>query len=186
MTIPRPFRVALLILLAGAAPCRADEAADRLVAVFRSICLVKPDSIWVIGALAAAHGFKPGGIGVAAPAQIKAADQYNLLNTWQLGEGKAQIRLTGLTGGSLLKYQILCEMDAADLSPDDVIAAVKTMPIVGEPQMHKHKEGTGVTLLWKVPADPRQASLSVDYDPGKGRQLIGVGLQQDIDTLRAK
>ncbi len=181
MLLP-PLGLALLIWFAAAPAGRADEASERLLTAFRNICLVKPDSIWAIGALATAQGFKPGAIGPSAAAKTSAADQYNLLNTWERGENKEKIGLTGLTGGNPLQYQVLCAVDAADVLPGDIIAAIKAMPGIGEPAIEKHKDSNGLTLRWKIPADPRRDSLSVDYDPDKGRQRVSLSFEQAIET----
>jgi hypothetical protein len=189
MNTLRRLGVSLLISVVVAIPCRADETADRLLAAFRNICLVKPDSIWAIDALAMGQGFTrdfdPSTTIKASPANP--TDLFNLILFWRRGDGEGKITLNGLAlDNNPLNYELLCEMNGDGVLPDDVIAALKTTAGISEPKEEKHQDSSRVTLTWKIPADPRQDVLQVNYDSGKGRQRVGLRLQQDIRTPIAK
>jgi hypothetical protein len=157
----------------------ADEIVGRMLAAFRSICLVKPDSVAALSALAKAQGFVPG-IGPVAE-EAKLVDAYNMLNSWSRGDSTEKIGLTALTGGTPLKYEFLCQISAGTVSPEDLIAGLRALPGIGEPEQQKGADNR-VTLLWRIPADPRRDTLSVEYNPGKGRQSILLNFIQNVDT----
>jgi hypothetical protein len=181
--------LAAAVSVAITAPGRADEPADRLLTAFRNICLVKPDSIWAIDALAVSQGFVRGfdrSLTVkASPANP--GDLYNLILDWRLSEGERKIALSGLVlDNNPLSYELLCQMDADGVLPDDVITALKTTAGLGDLEQQRHENSSRVTLRWKIAADPRQDMLQVDYDPTKGRQRIGLSFEQDIRTSISK
>jgi hypothetical protein len=179
MTI-RCLSLALLITITGIGQSRADDAAERLLTAFRNICLVKPDSVWAIDALATHYGFTRAS---DPPTTVNVADIYNLIFFWRLGDGESKVTLNGLAlDNNPLHYALLCEMDANGVPPEDLIAALKTTASLGEPKEEKHQDSTRITLSWKIPADPRQDVLRMEYDSSKGRQHIGLSFKQDIRT----
>jgi len=185
----RRLGLALAIWFAAIAQAGADETTDRLLTAFRNICLVKPDSIWAIDALAMGQGFTrdfdPSKTIKASPADPTSL--FDLILFWRRGDGEGRITLNGLAlDNNPLNYELLCEMNGDGVLPDDVIAALKTTAGVSEPKEEKHQDSSRVTLTWKIPADPRQDVLQVNYDSGKGRQRVGLSLEQDIRTPIAK
>jgi hypothetical protein len=185
----RRLGLALAIWLAGMAQAGADEAADRLLAAFRNICLVKPDSIWAIDALAVrqgfVRGFDPSLTVKASPANPSAL--FDLILEWQLGDGEGKISLTGLAlDNNPLKYELLCQMGTEGVPLADVITALKATLGLGEPEQQKHDDSGGGTLSWKISADPRQDVLQVGYGPATGHQRIGLSFEQDIRTSISK
>jgi hypothetical protein len=185
----RRMALALAICVACVGHAGADEVTDRLLTAFRNICLVKPDSIWAIDALAVNQGFTrnfdPATSVKASSANPK--DLFNLILNWRRGDGEDKITLDGLAlDDNPLRYELLCQMNVVGVLPDEIIAALKTATGAGEPKEEKHQDSSRVTLTWKIPADPRQDVLQVDYDPGKGRQHVGLSFEQDIRTPIAK
>lgn len=180
----RRLAVAVLLCAATSVQGRADERADQVVTAFRSICLARPDSLWAIDALAVAQGF---GRGFDPATAVKASlgdpgDLYNLVVFWRRGEGRDKITLNGLVlGNNPLSYTLLCQIEGDGLLPDDVISALKPL-VSGKPETQKSKDSSRIRLAWKIPADPRRDVLEIDYDPGKGRQRIGLSFEQTVET----
>jgi hypothetical protein len=181
------FAVTLLVCVTVAGPTSADEAANRLPTAFRNICLVKPDSIWAIDALAMREGFARDDFDLSTLKLSNPLDQYNLLLGWKRGEGMEKISLTGLQlGNNPLNYDLLCQMDADDVLPDDILAAVKSISRGGDPEVERSKNGGWAEVIWKIPADPRQDALRMSYNPAKARQRVGLSFEQSIRTPIAK
>jgi hypothetical protein len=162
--------IALLLCVAALAPGWADEKTDRMVTAFAEICLAKPDSMSAMNTLAAARGFALDKSGAATLAD-KQADSFNLLLIWTLGAGDSRMRLTGLTSGSIDRYELGCVLDGYGVLPQDVVAALK--PMLGEPTRRSAKENDWIELAWTATGD-----VTLSFKEGGQGQRVGLTLVQ--------
>lgn len=177
----KPLRIGIVLLLCTAAvvPSWADEKADRLVATFAKVCLVKPDSMTAMNTLAAAQGFTLDQPGAAALADVEnqRADPFTMLLNWRFGAGESRMRLTGLTAGNIDRYELGCVLDGYNAAPQDVLTALK--PILGEPAKRTVKENNWIELAWTAAGD---VTLSFKED-GQG-QRVGLTLVQMLGRAK--
>lgn len=168
--------IALLVCAVTVAPSRADERADRLVTAFAAICLAKPDSIAAIHKAATAQGFAPEGSSAAAlaDAEVNKVDPLNLLLFWRTGFAEGRMKLTGLTGGTVERYEVGCWLDGDDVQPDAVLAALTTR--LGEPTGRGTKD-TLFEATWSVDK-ARQAIATLRYKPGEGARRVSLSVAQ--------
>jgi len=187
MTLQRiSFVLALYVAAATAMPARADEPAERLATAFVKTCLAKPDSMTALNKLAVAQGLALDQRGAAALAEAenKRTDPFSLLLFWTSGTDKSRVKLTGLMDGKAERYELGCVVDATDVPPQDVLAALK--PVLGEPSGRTIKEGNWIELAWTASGDARLGAVTLTYKEGPVGPRVALTLVQMLGTAAAK
>jgi len=180
------FALALCAAAATAMPARADEQAERLATAFAKTCLAKPDSMTALNKLAVAQGFAldQRGADALAEAENKRTDPFSLLLFWTSGTDKSRVKLTGLMDGKAERYELGCVVDATDVPPQDVLAALK--PVLGEPSGRTIKEGNWIELAWTASGDARLGAVTLTYKEGPVGPRVALTLVQMLGTAAAK
>jgi len=187
MTLQRiSFVLAFCAVAATAAPALADEQAERLATAFAKICLAKPDSMSALNKLAVAQGFALDQRGAAALAEAenKRAEPFSFLLFWTSGTDKGRVKLTGLMDGKAERYELGCVVDATDVPPQDVLAALK--PALGEPNGRTVKEGNWIEVAWTANGEARPGAVTLTYKEGGVGPRVALTLVQMLGTAAGK
>ena len=130
-------------------------------------------SMSAMNTLAAVQGFALDQSSATALAEVesKRADPFTMLLTWRLGAGDSRMRLTGLTGGNIDRYELGCVLESYDVLPQDVVAALK--PKLGEPTRRTVKENDWIELAWTATGD-----VTLSFKEGGQGQRIALTLVQ--------